>query len=537
MDGGQKWGWGSKLRLKKKCGVVEGTGERAINYNRKRSNQLKKMYGERRGVPPQPRDGSPSETNRQKLPEKNSKRFSAVPESDGTFSGFDGEMLKLITTSMNATLKIFHADRSIKEFEYDASMPGYVKTYDFIDGLSSSTFKLAKNRASQDLPSQKAYDGPIAINSKKIADVVELMKYVTHPYLVFGYKLDNGSFNGILGDVYNRRADIACNSIFIKEYGSPDIVFVPAIQIEPLCIVLPTPLLVPNWKMVFRVFDLEVWLCTAFSVGTSMILWYLLNLLAKTRPDLSGSILFIGRIFISTVKLPKSAWQRIFAISLVISACVLSPTFEGSLLKILKNRSYEREIQTMKEFALSDFNIYTFSSNLIEDSMPDYLEGRVRLFNVIDEGRDLMKMVSDYRNLSYLGKKCDIVQRISSKNLQVYVMNDHPRIYFTSYIMRKGNLLIRTITTAVSRILAAGLDQAPRLNTECKERLKEIDYVEPKALDLSNLMIGFYILKVGYISAVVAFLGEVLTGYATKYWAVWSRKSKKQKLARIVTRR
>lgn len=258
----------------------------------------------------------------------------------------------------------------------------------------------------------------------------------------YGYKLENGTFNGVLGDVYTLRADVASNAIFIKEYGSSDFLFTVPVQQEDLCIAVPSPLLVPNWKIVFRAFEPEVWMFTCFAVIISMLLWYVLNIIGRTKPHFYEAVFYIGRMIITTVKLPTGPWQRVFTFSVMLLSSVMMPSFEGSLLKLLRQRSYEKEIQTLNDFRGSEYTIYTFSSNLVSDSVPAYLTGRVKLYDGFDVGQDLLEMTGTYRNLSYLGKKCDILQRSSTSD-KVTLVKECPRVYYLGYTMRRGNLLFR----------------------------------------------------------------------------------------------
>lgn len=63
-------------------------------------------------------------------------------------------------------------------FVYDCEMPGYVTTFDYIDGLCSRTFKLVKNLVEQRLPSKKAYKEPVSTNEKKIQYIKKLERYI-----------------------------------------------------------------------------------------------------------------------------------------------------------------------------------------------------------------------------------------------------------------------------------------------------------------------------------------------------------------------
>lgn len=75
------------------------------------------------------------------------------------------------------------------QFIYDASYPGYVKCLDFIDGATSYSFKLLKQNQNPDIPTNKAYPGPLAINFKKMNDIKQIMKYVEGEQLEFYYHI------------------------------------------------------------------------------------------------------------------------------------------------------------------------------------------------------------------------------------------------------------------------------------------------------------------------------------------------------------
>lgn len=75
------------------------------------------------------------------------------------------------------------------QFVYDASLPGYVKCFDYIDGLSSYIFKLIKPNHSPELPTNKAYSEPVPINQNKINDIKQIMRYIEGETLEFYYHI------------------------------------------------------------------------------------------------------------------------------------------------------------------------------------------------------------------------------------------------------------------------------------------------------------------------------------------------------------
>lgn len=75
-----------------------------------------------------------------------------------------------------------------RQFLYDSNTPGYVITWEYIDGLSSFTFKLLKqNKENPALPTEKVYTTPVPINQKKIDDIKKVMQYITGENLEFYY--------------------------------------------------------------------------------------------------------------------------------------------------------------------------------------------------------------------------------------------------------------------------------------------------------------------------------------------------------------
>ena len=58
-------------------------------------------------------------------------------------------------------------------------------------------------------------------------------------------QMPNGSFNGALGDLINRRADFMANACFLKDYLTDNrLEFTNAINNDKLCIVVQTAALV-----------------------------------------------------------------------------------------------------------------------------------------------------------------------------------------------------------------------------------------------------------------------------------------------------
>ncbi|KAG8307095.1 hypothetical protein J6590_031495 [Homalodisca vitripennis] len=67
---------------------------------------------------------------------------------------------------------------------YNSQEKGYVQTYEYIQGIVSATFRLAKT-GKVSLPSAKAYGGPVPIMKKKLDDISKVTHYIPEQYRGF----------------------------------------------------------------------------------------------------------------------------------------------------------------------------------------------------------------------------------------------------------------------------------------------------------------------------------------------------------------
>lgn len=73
-----------------------------------------------------------------------------------------------------------------RHLKYKSTSKGYVEVCEFIDGFNSETFKLLKIKANELVfPGEKAYDGQVSINIKKINDLKKIIQYIPDQYKHF----------------------------------------------------------------------------------------------------------------------------------------------------------------------------------------------------------------------------------------------------------------------------------------------------------------------------------------------------------------
>lgn len=167
----------------------------------------------------------------------------------------------------------------------------------------------------------------------------------------YGFKLKNGSFTGTLADVLNGNADAAFNSRFLFRYGSPEIEFFMPVLGDKVCVITPAADKVPQWKAIFKCFDIYFWSTfTLITFGSGLIFWIMKRYQEKCERsqipktfllDFKKFIRFdetnnINNILTTTWKvmiginaiMPKSSMERFFIGSCLLANVIISGTFE-----------------------------------------------------------------------------------------------------------------------------------------------------------------------------------------------------------------
>lgn len=92
----------------------------------------------------------------------------------------------------------------------------------------------------------------------------------------YGFKT-NGQFTGTIADVLYGRADIAFNSRFLIHYGTDDIEYLVPILGDKMCVIMPATKKRPQWKAIFKCFDVYFWFTFFLITAVSSIIFCVLK--------------------------------------------------------------------------------------------------------------------------------------------------------------------------------------------------------------------------------------------------------------------
>lgn len=213
---------------------------------------------------------------------------------------------------------------------------------------------------------RSGYGGIDGLVLGNLAEALEFKVVTKNPkYLeTYGYKLENGTFIGAIGDILNGDADAAMNGRFFFSYLSSDIEYLMPTYGDKVCVIAPSAEKIPQWKTIFMCFGIYVWYAFiaitlfASAVFISLKLYEFKrqrNIIRQTYlfSDFKYHVVeqeFSCKKFILTVckvmvgysaRMPLKTVERVLIGSCLLANIILSGCFEVNILPIPKNQDSE----------------------------------------------------------------------------------------------------------------------------------------------------------------------------------------------------
>jgi hypothetical protein len=343
-----------------------------------------------------------------------------------------------------------------------------------------------------------------------------------------GYRMENGTFTGVMGDLINRHTDIAVNEIYIKYYGTDDVEFtMPAIRNQEVVVVVAKSSKIHIWRVVYEALRRVHWQYVLTSFISCVVVWYLLRrtdarrqLIGRYEISFFTNILEMLAIFLnmplSFLTKIKSSHQRLLLSSCLIFSWFIMCNFQGLLLDVVTKPHFEMDIDTLQKLDESGLRIFTENPNLLDtfngSETMEHLSGK------LSYERDYLSVISrmkKYKNVSVLCSKTRATWfKKRHGNAVLHIVEQAPRIYFMSYMVPKGSPYVLRLHVLFGRITQAGLvdkwDDDTNYEMKLEEELDDTEFETTQMrLKLSDVAVVFVILIVGLIMCVIVFLLEV----------------------------
>lgn len=340
----------------------------------------------------------------------------------------------------------------------------------------------------------------------------------------YGYQQENGKFTGALGDILNNRSVFVANGMFIKDYKSSDLEFTTPILFDQLCLAVPKSEQIPQWKKMFLCFSHQVWCGILATYITALLFWCAIHKIQREKKfDCSLTVIQFFSIFLALpchMKLCGTS-ERLFIMSSITFGIVMANCFQGSLVNILSNNAYKKEITTMEEFDLSGLRIFTTSQNLhdtfaTDDNNPT-LDSLVKKFTIYNKSDDILMNVASERFGAAIGRRVDLNFKIAysymrENNPLIHIVEECPRSYYISYVILKKSPYLNTINYVLSCVFESGILESSFMGNGIDFKFKnKNNWKEQIVFELDHLWLAFIFLLSGIWLSTFVFFVEIIT--------------------------
>ena len=368
--------------------------------------------------------------------------------------------------------------------------------------------------------------------------LVDLSKYMnfTPIFIVpkdtqqLGNKTESGIFTGALGDLLYERADLIGNEISVKYYGTDHLVFaLPALRDQEVVVLVPKSKKLPTLLIVFKDLHWVHFEYVTITILCCVITWNILTKCYFTggvvtcthQEDVCSSFLVILQIFMTMpvyfLTRVQVTSQRILISSCLICSWFMVYSFQGLLLDVVSNPTYSPNVDTLEELHASQHQIFTSQVNLLDTfNYSQRFEGLSTNIIYNPYISNLINSMKKYRNISLVTSKRKAKWAINyfQGYHALHIMEDSPASYLMSFMTHKSSPYIPRLRILLGRINQAGLidkwddhyDYCMDLNGTTEV---ENDPYDISSLDMSDVVVAFFLLSVGLAVCVIIFILEV----------------------------
>lgn len=341
----------------------------------------------------------------------------------------------------------------------------------------------------------------------------------------------DGSWSGRLGQVEEKSAvavgNLKAMTVLYRYFD-----FSEAYYYDKMVWVVPVAELAPRWMRIFMPFTRQLWLLMIVIIVVGGV-FLRLSYVKKERCIYSvlERTLFVSLeafLGVGTKRPPISRLARSFFGSLALCGIFFSSVYQGSLINVLTHPIYQHQINSLEEVIKSGLNIGGFAPykqyfNVSND------EPSMKIYNMFETKRnanvyDWLGIVARERNVATLSSQLHVKYLIASGDRAV-VENGFPKVYVlneivvpiaTSMLMPRGFPLTHRINRGIQDMITNGI--AMKLSQNAKTTLKKYESRKEVifsgrqvvALTMDNLEGAFVLLLLGYCTAIVVFVLELV---------------------------
>ena len=346
----------------------------------------------------------------------------------------------------------------------------------------------------------------------------------------WGYQMSNGTWTGLVGQLYYEKADLGVCNVFMVEKRWNQIRYTAPYNFERGCFVAPAPKPLSRWMSPALPFAQATWLSIGLTVlAGGAVLFILVNLGIRKESMAFSSIAYDYLYIIGLVSMksqdiiPKYQPTRIYIGFFWLFCLIISTAYSANLVAFLSVTQMSAPIDTLKQLKESPLRIGGFvfwktqfapSIDANVRSFVDRLESDLdfeNLFDDVEKGE-----FSLIENKQYL--ELIIASRYTYGNrATIRIVKECLLPYNIGLGLQKFSPLQETMNKVILRLFESGvlgywkkevIDFFKDLNKDKRGTADDVDLVS--SLSIDHLQGVFIIYSLGLFLALIIFLFELI---------------------------
>nr|XP_019565581.2 uncharacterized protein LOC109433597 [Aedes albopictus] len=368
----------------------------------------------------------------------------------------------------------------------------------------------------------------------------------------FGFKLPNGSFNGVLGRLSRRESDIVFVGYFIKDYFTRDTEFTTGIYTDELCCLVRKASRIPEYLLPITIFPADLWGLLFLMGIVCATTWIIIRAGIRVKavqtqrsqlPDLfnlSKSIReaplyrkllqVVIDTYILLVSAPfrrftRSGIERLMLFGLMLVSLIFVSMFQSSLSSVFLHPMFYKDIDSLQRLDESGTKIPVKYKGFMDDVFPanyspmmDSLRNKMIYEPDQDEPAMLDRVAQESPKVAFVTRKSlvPLDDAIYIAKKKVIVVPECPRLYNLAYVVPRHSVLLEAINMIILRLLNGGLINhwinVMTFNATLRDLAlyRSVGDEKFKVLTMTDLQFPFYLWAIGLTLSSVIFVFERL---------------------------
>nr|ARO76465.1 ionotropic receptor 2 [Conogethes punctiferalis] len=360
-------------------------------------------------------------------------------------------------------------------------------------------------------------------------------------------------WNGAIRELVSRRGNILLGGIFPDNDVHEDFECSTSYLGDSYTWVVPRAYPLPRGLSLILIFARNVWVVVVIVFFICAFVWRILGQLS--RDTIRNKTIFhcflstwICTLGFCTYLRPKNETLRVFFVFFNLYCIMCLTAYQTKLIDVLRNPSFEHQIETVEELVSSDLKFGGFEElhDLFHNSSDpfDYQLGE-KWVDVEDISQAMID-VAIHRNFSLLCSRLELAH-ISAKmpelsdgfgNYKYYAFEMNEFSVPMEIVSMKGFPFMKEFSKILANIKQLGsnakvrrLFSAWNMRRRAKLlRTSNMQAADVVALSLRHLQGGFLVLLFGYVIGTLAFIGEIIvnSNYVHKKFSQCQKSFKKE---------